>query len=264
MIRVLLCAYNEAPVIGPLLRDLFAVLRQMGGPAAVLLVDDGSTDATVAVAREEAARHPDALFEVERHRRNRGLGAALCTGFAHILGGSDDDDVIVTLDADGTHPPRLLPQLVAKIEDGKELVIASRYQPGARVSGVPPFRTGLSHGARVLLRRLLPVPGVHDYTCCFRAYRAATLRRAQRAFGRELTDARGFEAVMDLLLRLRAVGVDASEVPIELEYAGRVGHSKMDVLPTIAKTLRLVGRRLYESRTVDSPDRVRERLAEAK
>ncbi|NNL86421.1 MAG: glycosyltransferase family 2 protein [Myxococcales bacterium] len=262
MIRVLLCAYNEEAVIGSTLRRVFEVLERSGQPARVLLVDDGSVDDTVGAARQVAdARRGGVALEIVQHAENRGLGAALATGFAVCLREALDDDVIVTLDADDTHPPRLIPRLLADLERGNELVIASRYRPGATVSGVPNSRVALSFGIRFLLQLLFPIPGVRDYTCCFRAYRPAPLRRAQHVFGKELTDARGFEAVMDLLLRLRAVGIRAAEVPIELEYTSRVGRSKMNVLTTVKKTLRLVGRRFYESRTSDRADRIRERLS---
>ncbi|MCA9511273.1 MAG: glycosyltransferase family 2 protein [Myxococcota bacterium] len=261
---VLLCAFNEEAVIRP---TLLAVHRALGGgpePLRVVLVDDGSSDATVAEARRAVEETGGALdLEIVSHARNRGLGAALVTGFDACLAMAADGDAIVTLDADNTHPPRLIPTLLARLDEGYELVIASRYQPGASVRGVPRSRLLISDGARFLLRAVFPIRGVRDYTCCFRAYRPAALRRALSAFGDELTSARGFEAVMDILLRLRATGVRACEVPIELEYETRVGSSKMKVLATIRKTLALIARRRLEAFTVDRPSAVRARLAAA-
>ena len=137
-----------------------------------------------------------------RHPENRGLGAGLRTGIYWCLDHATDEDVIVTLDADNTHPPALIPTLVSELDEGYDLAIASRYRAGAEVHGVPGYRRALSDVRRVVFQGLYPIPGVRDYTCCFRAYRAPMLKRARLAYGDELCTARGFEAVMDLLLRL--------------------------------------------------------------
>jgi len=143
------------------------------------------------------------------------------------------------------------------------MAIASRYRPGAIVRGVPRRRLLLSEVARIVLHLTFPIPGVKDYTCCFRATRLSILRRGRVVYGDQLTTARGFEAVMDLLLRLRQVGLQASEIPLELDYSDRVGRSKMRVLATIRRTGLLLARRYVERFTVWSPRRVAARLASA-
>jgi hypothetical protein len=94
-----------------------------------------------------------------------------------------------------------------------------------------------------VFQTLFPIPGVRDYTCCFRAYRVPLLRRARLAYGERLVEARGFEAVMDLLLKLRPLGLRAVEVPFVLDYGARAGQSKMKVLRTVRTTLALLARR---------------------
>src|SRR5262245_22569257 len=229
-----------------------------------VLIDDGSTDGTVAEARQAVAESDGELpLEVLRHGDNRGLGAGLRTGISWCLERADDADVIVTLDADNTHPPKLIPGIVDKIGEGFDLVIASRYQRGARVIGVPAHRNALSAVGRLLFQALFPMRGVRDYTCCFRAYRAPVLRRAQMVYRDEFLTARGFEAVMDLLLRLRQLGIRATEVPLQLHYEERVGRSKMQVVRTIRRTLALLATRWWEGKTRYSRGHVRERLREA-
>jgi len=154
-------------------------------------------------------------------------------------------------------------RLVARLGTEYDLVIASRYRTGSDVRGVPGYRRALSDVGRLVFQGLFPIPGVRDYTCCFRAYRVPLLRRARLAFRDELCTARGFEAVMDLLLRLRPLGVRATELGFELDYGERVGQSKMKVLKTIRTTLALLSRRFVERFTTDTPARVRARLAAA-
>lgn len=258
---VVLPAWNESEVIRPALLALAGALD--GWTWHAVLVDDGSVDGTVDEAHRAVAERGGALpLTVLTHAHNQGLGAALRTGIYWCLDHAAGEDVVVTLDADLTHPPALIPDLL-KALDGNDLAIASRYRAGSAVRGVPGYRRMLSDAGRRVFAALFPIPGVRDYTCCFRAYRVPLLRRARLAWGESLCTARGFEAVMDLLLRLRLLDVRAVEIGFVLDYGGRVGHSKMKVLRTIRTTVSLLARRWVERHTVDHPSRVRARLAAA-
>ena len=260
MIYVVYSAYNEEEEIRPTLLALADALSRT--PFRAVLVDDGSTDGTVAEAQRAASERGDSLpLIVLRHERNRGLGVGLRTGIGWCLEHARDEDVIVTLDADQTHPPTLIPALVAKLDQGHELAIASRYRSGSGVLGVPAHRRVLSDLGRLVFQALYPIPGVRDYTCCFRAYRAALLRRARLLYGDLLFTASGFEAVVDLLLRLAPLGVRVAEVGFVLDYGGRVGRSKMKVLRTVVSTLRLLVRRRIERVFRYRPTQVRAWLA---
>ena len=262
---VVLPAYNEERVIRTLLLALDAELGPRGVAYRAVIIDDGSTDATIAEAEAAVAQTDGRLpLTVVRHPENRGLGGALRTGIDWCLANGTDDDVMVTLDADNTHPPALIPALLERVEAGADIAIASRYEPGAVVTGVPGRRLMLSEIARVVLHLGFPIPGVKDYTCCFRAIRLKTLRMAREVYGDDLTTARGFEAVMDLLLRLRQLGIQASEIPLQLDYSDRVGRSKMRVFATIRRTGLLLIRRYVERFTIWSPGRVAKRLDEAR
>jgi len=250
-------------VIGPTLRALAGAVRGREHEYHAVLVDDGSTDATVAEAERAVAESGGRLpLTVLRHEVNRGLGAGLRTGIYWCLDHAGDDDVIVTLDADNTHPPAMIPQLVERVQEGGyDLAIASRYRVGAEVHGVPGYRRALSDVGRLVFQGLYPIPGVRDYTCCFRAYRVPILRRARLVYGDDLCTAKGFEAVMDLLLRLGPLGVHVSEIGFVLDYGERVGQSKMKVLRTIRSTVLLLARRRIERMLHYRRAQVRARLA---
>ena len=98
-----------------------------------MVVDDGSTDGTAEVA---SAAADSADLKVIRHERNLGLGAALRTGFGYILPQSSPDDIIVTMDADGTHSPKIIPDMLSVLSEGHDVVIASRFVSGGTVTGV--------------------------------------------------------------------------------------------------------------------------------
>jgi dolichol-phosphate mannosyltransferase len=264
MIYVILPAYNEATAIGPTLRALAEAYRGRESDVQAVLVDDGSQDGTVAAAERAIADSGGRLaLTVRRHDENLGLGAALRTGIYGCLECARDDDVLVTLAADNTHPPALIPTLVERVRHGYDVAIASRYRAGAEVHGVPAYRRALSDIGRLVFQALYPIPGVRDYTCCFRAYRAPVLRQARLVYGDALCTARGFEAVMDLLLRLGPLGARVSEIGFVLDYGGRVGQSKMKVMRTIRSTLALLARRRIERMTRYRPPQVAARLAAA-
>ena len=247
MIWVIFPAYNEEKVIRPTVTALVRGMEGGGLPYRAVLVDDGSRDRTIAEAEGAAADSGGRLaLTVLKHETNRGLGAGLRTGIYWCLDHAADDDVIVTLDADNTHPPAMIPRLVRRLDDGFDLCIASRYRAGAEVRGVPRHRRALSDLGALVFQALYPIPGVRDYTCCFRAYRVPLLRRARLVYGDDLCTARGFEAVMDLLLRLGPLGVRVAEIGFVLDYGERVGQSKMKVLKTIRSTLALLARRRLE------------------
>jgi dolichol-phosphate mannosyltransferase len=242
----MLCAYNEEQDIHRLLVGITQVMSQRPEPWRALLVDDGSRDGTVDEARRAADEEDERLALEVLSKPNGGLGSALAAGFSHLLETAAPEDVIVTLDADNTHRPQQIPELLAALEGDRNLSIASRYQEGARVSGVPGYRLLLSEGARWLLAALMPIRGVRDYTCCFRAYRVDLLRRGETRYGPRWIHATGFEAVADILLRLRILGLRAVEIPLELDYSSRVGASKMDWTSAARGLLGLVIRRRFE------------------
>jgi dolichol-phosphate mannosyltransferase len=243
VILLVLPAYNEAEALPRLLDRVATVSRQhFDGALCMIITDDGSQDGTAAVARTAGEAHGLRL-EVITHPVNRGLGEAIRTGLMAGLARVQGDDVIVTMDSDDTHLPGLIPRMVQMIEEGNDLVIASRYQPGARMLGIPWYRRTLSTGLSILFRVVYPIPGARDYSCGYRAYRADALRAAFDRFGDGLFVERGFACMVDLLIKLHLSGATVNEAPMILRYDRKPGRTKMPVKRTIVQTFRLLVRR---------------------
>jgi len=232
--------YNEEARIERLLERIDEALGDAGIPYQVILVDDGSRDATGAIVARAAARLPIRLL---RHDVNLGLGATIRDGLVAAAQGAGDRDILVTMDADDTHAPGSILRMVRMISEGHDVVIASRYRAGSRAVGVPLRRRALSRGASWLLRLVFPIPGVRDYTCGYRAYRAAVVREALARYGAEFLDQDGFQCMVDILLKLRRMSLIFGEVPFILRYDHREGASKMNVARTVRDTLLLMARR---------------------
>jgi dolichol-phosphate mannosyltransferase len=126
-----------------------------------------------------------------------------------------------------------------------DVVIASRYQPGSAIRGVPFLRLVMSFGAGWLFRLVFPVRGVRDYTCGFRGYRARVLQEALLEEGDRFFDQDGFQCMVDILLKLSRRPLLFSEVPLVLRYDLKGGVSKMRVGQTVRKTLALLLRRRF-------------------
>lgn len=238
MLTCLLPAYNEAHALPKLIPALGSALT--GTDYRLLVVDDGSSDGTQAIAREFASQWP---VHVEPHGQNRGLGQAMATGFAWVAAHvASKHDVVVALDADNTHPATLIAEMVAKIEgDLADVVIASRYAPGGAEVGLAWHRHVLSRGASWLLSTAFPIPGARDYTCGFRAYRVATLERALKVYGPEgFVSQRGFACMAEILIKLHLIEARIDEVGLVLRYDLKEGASKLPVARTIHQYMGLI------------------------
>ena len=184
MILVVLPAYNEAEATPRLLGRLRDVARASNQPIRCLVVDDGSRDGTAEAAERE---NGDALpVQVVRHAHNRGLHGALDTGLRTAVAQFAADDWIVTMDADDTHPPDLIPLMMSSAaRHDASVVIASRFQPGAEWHGLSWDRLLFSYTVSWMFRIAWPMPNVRDYTCGYRAYRAGVIAAAYAAMGHD-------------------------------------------------------------------------------
>ncbi len=239
---VVLPAYNEEQHIAPLLEKIDDALQQQNIAYQVIVVDDGSVDGTLAAVERYRERVP---VSVHRHQVNQGLGRTIRDGLRVASEMASGEDIVITMDADETHVPDLIPRMLQMIHEGRDVVIASRYQTGACVIGVSLLRRTLSYGASLLFRAVFPTRGVRDFTCGYRAYRASVLRLAVASYGDNFVATGGFECMVDLLLTLRSMQVVFGEVPIVLRYDFKQGASKMQIAKTIRRSLAVLIRHRF-------------------
>jgi dolichol-phosphate mannosyltransferase len=241
MIIAALPAYDEAEALPRLLQRMRETQPQLSEPLHVVVVDDGSTDGTAAAA--ESCNSTEMRVEVIRHDRNRGLHGALDTGFREALARAADTDWILTMDADDTHPPNLLPAMLAKGNAGADVIIASRFQPGAEMFGLTADRQLFSQVVRWIFKLTWPMKNVRDYTCGYRLYRAGVLRRAYQLYGDAFVNEPSFACMPDVLWKINRLRPAFAEVPLSLHYDRKPGESKMNVGRTIRRTLALIAKR---------------------
>ena len=226
MILVLLPAYNEEKSLPALLPKLASTLGKIGHPYRIIVGDDGSTDRTGALLLEYQRTLP---VEVLEHKINRGLGETCRDLMEHAAEISADDDVIVRLDCDDTHEPDYIPSMLDKLEQGFDVVIASRFQPGGGQLGVSRRRTLISASANVFMKVFFGIADVRDFSCGFRAYRASMIRKAISVYGNDFIQLKGlgFTCTLEKLIKLDLLGARFAEVPFLLRYDRKQSSSKM-------------------------------------
>jgi len=209
---IIMPTYNERQNL-----EIIAGRVRESVPAAdLLVVDDNSPDGTGDLADKLA--ETDQHIQVMHRTEKAGLGRAYVAGFSWAL--ERGYDVIVEMDADGSHRPEDLPRLLTALA-GADAVIGSRYVPGGTVVNWPKSREFLSRGANIYNRLMLGV-SVKDATGGFRAYRAATLRKIDL----NNIESAGYCFQIDMTLRVLQAGLKLIEVPITFVERER-GKSKM-------------------------------------
>jgi len=210
---VILPTHQEAGNIENVLRRLRRALPD----ANVLVVDDASTDGTCDVAR--ALGEDLGNIEILSRPTKNGLGNAYRTGFEWGL--QHDFDILCEIDADLSHEPEVLPQLVSAAAMGADLVIGSRYVPGGAIRGWPKNRLFLSRWGNRYVAFLLGL-AINEKTSGFRAFRAETVRR----FDLASTTSDGYTFQVETTYRLVRGGARIVEIPIVF-HERTVGASKM-------------------------------------
>lgn len=242
-VLVVLPAYNEEENIGELLSQIrYALEEDSKTKYKVFVVNDGSRDRTEDIVKDMAKTMP---IELLVHEVNMGLGATIRDGLYRAINYASKNDIIITMDADATHNPGLILRLMRMIIEGHDVVIASRFQPGARVIGLVWYRKLLSWVASIIFRLTYPIKGVRDYTCGYRAIRADVLKSAVKDYGEKFVDQDGFQSLVDILLKLRRRNLLFGETPLILRYDQKGGMSKMNIGRTIKNTLILIVKRFF-------------------
>ena len=236
--------YIVVPVLNeaPNLERLVAAFRDLNGDLGkkyrlqFLLVDDGSTDGTADKARQ-LAQGLD--LQALSHDRNYGPGRAFATAFEYLAPRLQEDDWVATMEGDNTSRHELLNQMFTRAAEGYDVILASPYCYGGGIQNTTGIRVLLSHFANAFLKECVGIHGIFTMSSFFRLFRGSALKRLQACYGPAIMERRGFEAVVEMLIKMILLKMTISEVAMVLDTSRRAGKSKMKVMRTIRSYLTL-------------------------
>jgi len=227
--RILIASdtYNERDNIEPLVHAIRATVPN----ADVLILDDNSPDGTGAAA--DALAREDSRVKVIHRSGKLGLGTAILAVMHYAM--EHDYDLLITMDADFSHHPRDLPD-VLKLMDCADVAIGSRYVAGGGVENWPLSRQLMSRTTGKLVRFMLGMP-VHDTSGNYRCYRVSLLRHANL----ENLISRGYSFQQEVLFRCFLAGARIAETPIIFadRKAGRSKANLKEIVGSVSTLLRL-------------------------
>jgi len=238
-ICIVLPTYNERDNLQRIVPAIQGVLRSHGlaGSATILVVDDNSPDGTGHLAEKLAKTYGN--VQVLHRRARLGIGSAYRQGFAYAFQ-KLDPDIVFQMDADLSHDPKNLPDFLAKLEEGYDVVVGSRRVPGGKVIGWSLYRHFLSFVANQLARRLCGIK-VYDATSGYRAF----TRRALQKVSYSSIMSEGYVFQIEMLFKCQKEGLKIAEVPITFvgRKIGKTKLSKSEMLNFLFTCLRLLFRR---------------------
>jgi dolichol-phosphate mannosyltransferase len=230
-------AFNEEANVPNLLHDL-RMRPELWEHGKIVLVDDGSSDATVATAKAHAGELPLVVLE---QGRNQGPGAAFDAGFRFALQVAGPDDLIITMESDTTSDLDAVEGMIEVAKGGADIVLACHHT--GELANVSRHRRFLSKAAASAIRAGAGL-NASTVSSFFRVYRADMLRAGYTLHGENLIRERGFACKAELLIKLSRMGAQVAEVPVTLDWSKREGESKLRVLPTMAGYARMMTRQV--------------------
>jgi len=203
-----------------------------------ILVDDGSTDETVACAQRHRADLPVTVLSLSP---NQGPGAAFATAFESIAPQLEQGDIVVTTEGDNTSRIDVLCTMIERLKrESLDVVLASPHAYGGGFSDTNGVRMLLSHGGSAFVRTLLGLHGINTTSSFLRAHSASAVLALQARYGARIIERSGFESMVELLIKYVVLQLSVSEVAMKLDSSVRVGESKMKLGKTMVGYLSLL------------------------
>ena len=235
-LAIVIPTYNEAETIPSLIKKLFEKIKQLVERLDILIIDDSSPDGTADIARELGAKY-EKITVIQRPKK-MGLGAAYKEGFRYVLE-KLDSELVLQMDADHSHQPSEIPNMLEKIKNF-DFLVASRHVEGSDVVGWGIGRK-VTHSIAGAIARICAKIEIKDSTSGFRMFKKKTLEKVN--FNKIRSD--GFAFQIEVLHQLKQLGMKGLEVPTvfvnRTEGSSKMGSSEM--IQFITMCISYIGRK---------------------
>ncbi|HCI03996.1 TPA: hypothetical protein DE059_03640 [Candidatus Peribacteria bacterium] len=242
---IIIPAYNEEGNLPLLLDDLISL--QLPVSKKIILVDDGSRDKTLEIAKQYQGKID---MEIIIHEVNAGVPKTFYDGLKKASELASEDDAIFIIEGDCTSDLKLMPQMLEMISGGSDIVVASRYIKGGKYKNFPFIRTVGSGVVNTVLKLFFRTKGITDYIIFYRGYSARIIKRAFEKYQDSFITQKSFAANLEVLLKVRDFSNKNAEVALVYDYGLKKGKSKMKLFKTLGEyrsliLKRIVGRSLW-------------------
>ena len=235
-LAIVIPTYNEAETIPSLINELFEKIKQLVEKLDILIIDDSSPDGTADIVRELGTKY-EKITVIQRPKK-MGLGAAYKEGFRHVLE-KLDSELVLQMDADHSHQPSEIPNMLEKIKNF-DFLVASRHVEGSDVIGWGIGRKA-THSVAGAIARICAKIEIRDSTSGFRMFKKKTLEKVD--FDKIRSD--GFAFQIEVLHQLKQLGMKGLEVPTvfvnRTEGSSKMGSSEM--MQFITMCISYIGRK---------------------
>ncbi len=239
MIKIIFCAFNEAENLGKFLVNLNHELNILGEDFEIIACLDGSNDNSLDVLSDFKVK----ILPIEN---KRGLGLAYKRLFLEMIDGCNDGDLIISLDADNTHNPDQIPQMLKHFRaNNLDVLIASRFLNLSIMKAFPLHRKFISKTTSLLLQNLFAVKRINgeklqDYTSGYRVYSAKKLKELFAARKNKFITEPEFTYTCELLLNLARINSHFDEIEISYDYGEKMGKSKLRIMRNLWRLMVLL------------------------
>ncbi|MFA6279103.1 MAG: glycosyltransferase [Candidatus Paceibacterota bacterium] len=230
--------YNEEKAIASVVQSIMNAELPPNFERHIIAVNDRSTDGTDRVLAELESSYPVHTLSFETRQ---GLPLSFRAVFDYLRPRLQDEDLVFTLEADGTNNIACVSNMAKEIHKGADVVVASRYATGAKSIGFPWYRLWGSSLINLFLRLLWNVPNIKDYSVLYRVYRGSTLR-AYIADPPPFRASKSFAVISEILLQISKQTSKFAEVPLSYDYNLKKGKSKMKLFQTLWEYTRITPR----------------------
>jgi len=235
-LAIVIPTYNEAETIPSLINELFEKIKQFVEKLDILIIDDSSPDGTADIVRELGTKY-EKITVIQRPKK-MGLGAAYKEGFRHVLE-KLDSELVLQMDADHSHQPSEIPNMLEKIKNF-DFLVASRHVEGSDVIGWGIGRK-ITHSIAGTIARICAKIEIKDSTSGFRMFKKRTLEKVD--FEKIRSD--GFAFQIEVLHQLKQLGMKGLEVPTvfvnRTEGSSKMGSAEM--MQFITMCISYIGRK---------------------
>ncbi len=249
MIKIILCALNEAHNLKILIPNIANELEKSRLQYEIIVCLDGSSDESYNIILDFQKKYQIKSLEL---KNQRGLGLAYKRIFLEIIKNAAPEDIAISLDADNTHNPWQLVDSINYYQNNKlDLLILSRFCQNSVTEGFPLHRKFISKVTSLVLRTIFPIKKisgrrVRDYSSGYRLYSAAKLKELYAEEKEDFILEKDFTYTCEILLNLALIKARIDEVALVYNYNQKIGNSKLGIIKNSRNLLKLIFRHILK------------------